>query len=348
VIDGPCQSPMIGPLEALGGDTRIIILDSRQGPAHARNLAVRNAVGSTIVFADSDVLVPTAVFVSLARVSEGKLIVPGILPLPQLSSLPFDFALNGFTTKPSRFFSDFALAPKVVGDKLLPVSACFSLKKKDFLRVNGFDESFKFPAGEDWDFFSRLQDAGVEVEFDSSIRAFHNNPQSHLGVAKRSYRYARHGALASPLPSTKVPETSREKTVKTTAFVHLPAILLTGILKIMCVGLSVGDDKLGATARRLHNYQVSTQTRFKSQMAVKLWEPAWLSWLNQKTSSLLDSVIAFPVTTQWEAVIPVRDDISLKDKRGYRLLVVIWTVAYILGYIVRERAAKQLQRVRTR
>lgn len=339
VLDGPNNSPMLELLNTQGDDFSLTVLESRQGPAHARNHAAKMAKGEVLIFADSDVIVPTSVFLALENVVAGHVKVPAILPSPL--TLPFGLNPAGFLTKSMSFFSDFSLAPKIVDGKTLAVSACFSISKVDFLAIQGFDESFKFPAGEDWDFFTRLHNAGIEVEFDNSIRAFHNNPKTHLGVARRSFRYARYGALASESTALTDRIASPEGPVKLSAIAHLPSIFFTGIMKILCSRLSVGDDKLAATARRLHAYQTDKLSFLQSKKTGFTNVPIWLKKLNRVALSLLDSLLHFPVSNPWDTVLIVREEMTLKDKKRYRVLVMIWTVAYMLGYIVRERMAKK-------
>jgi len=348
VFDGPPPpSDMLESLNALADDLSLTVLESREGPAHARNVAASLATGDSLVFADSDVVVPASVFATLASVSTGTVRVPATLPIP-LRKNPRGRSSARFANRSSAFFSDFALAPKVVDGKTLPVSACFSIRKQDFWSVEGFDESFKFPAGEDWDFFTRLQNANVKIEFDKSIRVFHRNPRTHWGIAKRSFRYARHGALATQ--SDAIPSTSAEmsKPVRTGTVLYLPAIVITGTLKILCVGLSVGEDKLASHARHLDRYQENTQQALSPELSASPNVPHWLMNLNRRTLFLLDTLKEFPITSPWDPVVPVRDDITSKTKRGYRLLVLVWTVSYILGYMVRERAAKRTRQQRMR
>jgi GT2 family glycosyltransferase len=337
---------MVSSLEALGKDVFVSMLDKRKGPAHARNLAAKHASGDILIFVDSDVLVPPSVFSSLAKVAEGQVYVPATLPLP--INLPFGLSPDGYATKSAEFFSDFALAPKIIKGKLLPVSACFSIRKQDFEKVGGFDEAFKHPAGEDWDFFTRINSSGIEVKFNENIRVFHRNPVTASGVIRRSYRYARHGS--SEIVSASDIKTPSPIRYPTSIFgmIQMPYFLFLAFVKMALSSLSVGSDIWfrSAVGLKQHVERRMTSEEFKMQDSDK--NSGLAQSFMYSLSNLVNLLISLPIANPWSIVLQVRQNLTEKDKRSYRFLIVLWRLSFTVGYLVREsrRICKENSRPR--
>lgn len=81
----------------------------------------------------------------------------------------------------------------------MAVSACFAINQADYFCVDGFDEKFKYTAGDYWDFCSRIQDHGMKLSLERDWRVFHKNPNNLRGVAKKPLSMAKTGSERTPL-----------------------------------------------------------------------------------------------------------------------------------------------------
>jgi hypothetical protein len=252
--------------------------------------------------------------------------VPAVLPM-------------GVASKSSRFFSDFAHAPKSKDGLVLTVGACFALHRKDFLNQGGFNAEFRYAAGEDWEFFRRVQMNGLSILFSRDIRVFHLNPRTFIGVIRRSYRYARYGSKFHDLSGDRPGEVLSQASVSSKrVWIFLPEILVLGGLKIVLNSLSIGNDFFERACLYLQNLQ---ETRFKliSHVAFGVVKKSTRSRASSnRVVYLAEAMIDYSTISPWESVLSIRSDLSEKDRKSYRVLVLAWQLSYIFGYIRRERA----------
>jgi GT2 family glycosyltransferase len=62
-----------------------------------------------------------------------------------------------------------------------------------FVRLGGFDESFKFPAAEDYDFCFRMRKLGYEAIMLKDVSVTHNHVFTLGSVLRRAFLYEREG-----------------------------------------------------------------------------------------------------------------------------------------------------------
>jgi hypothetical protein len=157
----------------------------KAGPAALRNRLVESASKELVLLVDSDVV----------------LTLNFLKKLEQIDTVADFCAFNIEPMKPnnpySKFFSDYILSPKLIDGLLFVPTAAFLVKRNSFLQTEGFDERFKHPGGEDWNFCAQTQKTRPDFIFryleDISVR--HINPDSLIGVLSKARSYAKHGAL---------------------------------------------------------------------------------------------------------------------------------------------------------
>ena len=325
VLDGGDRGALLDAFDFLGDSLKVLMLAESHGPAFARNLAAKNATGGVLIFVDSDVVVHPPVFKTLAQVKAGETLVPAVLPL-------------GITTKASRFFSDFALAPKRKDGLTMTVSACFSLQREAFLNQGGFNENFKYPAGEDWEFFKRIQLNGLTISFDKNIRVFHMNPRSFIGVMRRSYRYAKYGAEIHETESNNQSQGMDEGRRSILVWFFLPEIFLIGGAKIVFNSLSIGDDFFEHACKRLQNRQEKVHRLISNLAYGSVKKSTEFMSFTDKVVNLSSAMKDFSIVTPWASVVETRNDFGDREKKSYRLLVLAWQLSYIFGYSRRDQS----------
>lgn len=167
---------------ALPGLLRVIRLPANAGTSAARNLALREAGGETIVFMDSDVVVPPGCLGRLlarrAAMPRAGLIAPCLVHADGRQQLSADL----FPTLPRKLLRlaglrrlERALPPPdgVARRVDYAVSAFWLLPRAMLEHVGGFDERFPY-APEDVDYCIRIWAAGFEVIQDQSVVAIHD------------------------------------------------------------------------------------------------------------------------------------------------------------------------------
>lgn len=316
VLDGGGSTELLKPFEYLGNRLRVVDIPNKLGPAHARNLAAKKASNEVLLFIDYDVVITGQIMRNLSTVEVGHVLLPAVHPQES-------------KTLASRFFSDVALSPKIRNEKLMAVSACFSIRKSDYFSVEGFDESFKYPAGEDWDFFSRIQDVGVKLRFERDWRVFHKNPKRVSDVAKRAFGYGKNGFRKSPSVDNPFSEAPKRRNI-TLPFV-LIFVLLISPFRFMFFSLSTGRDlfsKLGTGLYLLERAFVSVTYRHVGPEVYF-----------KRLASILKTTQSIGASNPWPGIVPISDT-SLTSRSKYRLLMLVWRVAFIYGVLSNSEKLK--------
>jgi cellulose synthase/poly-beta-1,6-N-acetylglucosamine synthase-like glycosyltransferase len=172
-------------------------LPRNAGPATARNVGWRATSAPVVAFTDDDCLPQPQWLARLRASAEVADIVQGrTLPEPSQRERAGPF---------SRLL--------VVGHETGFYQTCNIAYRRTVLEQHGgFDESFRYPAGEDSDLAWRAKDAGATTCFDPDALVFHDVPPSSFGGALRdSWRWqgavhaaSKHPALRSMMASRHV------------------------------------------------------------------------------------------------------------------------------------------------
>jgi GT2 family glycosyltransferase len=146
---------------------RVITLRGRGGPARARNVGARQALGEIVLFLDADVRIhPDAI----ARIAEHFQRDPSL-----------DAVIGAYDDSPAAapFVSQYRnllhCSTHRAGRPQASTfwSACGAIRKEAFLRCRGFDERYTGPAIEDIEFGSRLKAAGGRILLDPAVQGQH-------------------------------------------------------------------------------------------------------------------------------------------------------------------------------
>ena len=280
---------------------------AKAGPATARNLAASMASAERLIFCDSDVIITRDAVRAAARVEAGQLMVPRIDPIAQDNQI-------------ATFFSEYVFAPKHEKGYDYVVSAFWGMLKSDFDYLGGFDERFRYPAGEDFDFMKRWNDSGRTVNYVSDAVVFHRNPTTLAELLDRAHRYGRHGNLepqATPAGEGRPPVVA-----------IAPATWLDLVLYPLIVITGGAGKRFKAAEQRLVAASLAARNRAQVRGGSWLALPAWL----YKSLRTLAKVVGFSLAL-------------ITGGRGYpvhnnRKLTVLWLVAWQIGRVKGAAATK--------
>ncbi len=157
-----------------------------RGPAHARNVGVKAAEGRWILFLDDDVVPADPAFLTRMH---------GILrTLPDRTGVlgRVDWApeipLNAFRWWLDHGGPQFAFF-RLEHNRSVPgrfvATACFALPREIALTFP-FDETFPYPAYEDWDLGLRLEAAGISVLYREDLRVLHRSAPTLEAYLRRA------------------------------------------------------------------------------------------------------------------------------------------------------------------
>ena len=157
---------------------KVLSTGGRRGPAHARNLGAREAVGDAIFFMDSDICVhPNAI----ARLASGFADDPGV-----------DAIIGSYDESPQQqdVLSMYRnLMHRYVhqhGKKEASTfwSGCGAIRRSVFLEFGGFDETYHRPAIEDIELGYRLTAAGHNIRLDHGLEVKHLKRWTFVNLIK--------------------------------------------------------------------------------------------------------------------------------------------------------------------
>jgi len=165
---------------------KIIKLKENRGPAFSRNVGVRSVKGKIIIFLDSDVTFPPDLFNNMLTYMKDQPDIAGVGTVS--SSLPLNpgfyaryFALQehqritGLFGKKRYIYSNFIY------------TRCGCLKKSVFEEIGGFNEDYKTPSIEDYDFSMRMK-GKYKILYDKTLLINHHFPDTFLKIFKRYYK----------------------------------------------------------------------------------------------------------------------------------------------------------------
>ncbi|HOE67571.1 MAG TPA: glycosyltransferase family 2 protein [Candidatus Hydrogenedentes bacterium] len=183
VVDDGSDPPLAPVVEARGA--RCIRLEQNQGPAHGRNVGAREAVGDVLFFMDADVICPPGAVEKAHAV---------LAQNPDTAAVSF---MNQAFVERDNTFQNYGAAierfwfESFFGDDedVAPISGfmtrCGAIRKDAFWALEGFDETYRTNAHEDYDFGKRLG-----VRFKSVMTrepVFHHDYPASLRRLIRNY-----------------------------------------------------------------------------------------------------------------------------------------------------------------
>ncbi|MBK8300793.1 MAG: glycosyltransferase [Chitinophagaceae bacterium] len=154
-----------------------LVHEKKPGPAAARNAGVSVAVGEFLIFIDNDILTQPDFLqrhYKNLQTWKGCWFLGHSENLPEFQQTPFGKfrkSIEGVTA------TTLSKTDIITGQNT-------SMQRAQFLKLNGFDESFHVASGEDRELAMRALQSGITIYFDPSIVVLHND---WAGTSIRDY-----------------------------------------------------------------------------------------------------------------------------------------------------------------
>jgi glycosyltransferase involved in cell wall biosynthesis len=180
VVDDGSTDGSAALVEVFGA--RILKVQGRKGPAHARNLASQVAVGDILLFIDADVCVEPGTLSRIARAFADDATLDAVIGsyddspdapnfLSQYKNLMHCFVHQQAERRASTFWT-----------------GCGAIRRSVFLAANGFDERYVRPSIEDIELGARLVQAGRKIELDPALTVKHLKRWTFRGLLESDIR----------------------------------------------------------------------------------------------------------------------------------------------------------------
>jgi GT2 family glycosyltransferase len=159
--------------DASASDVRILRMPRNRGPAAARNVGWRATAADLVCFTDDDCL-PQAGWLTaiVKRLAESDIVQGPTRPPPEQQ--------DEETT--------FSRTMKVASERGFYETCNIGYRRTVLERANGFDESFRFPFGEDTDLAWRAKEAGASTAFEPRAVVHHEIWPANLRATLRDLR----------------------------------------------------------------------------------------------------------------------------------------------------------------
>ena len=161
------------------GADRVLQLESRRGPAAARNRGAHEGRGRVLLFIDADVLVSPS---TVARVASHFQEEQGMAAL--FGSYDDAPAATNFVSQYKNLLHHFVHQQ---GSRNAETfwAGCGAVRRETFLRVGGFNEKlYREPSIEDIDLGYRLRDEGFDIRLDRHLQVRHLKRWTFLGMLR--------------------------------------------------------------------------------------------------------------------------------------------------------------------
>jgi GT2 family glycosyltransferase len=157
-----------------------------RGPASARNAGARAAIGGILIFIDDDCWPEPSLLNALRQVQEtypnalvgGKII--------NASPRSFWSSVTHLTTEAA-----YALQERRDRRPRRFSTSILAVPREAFLNLNGFDESFARPGGEDYELCERWQNCGLKATYSPNVIVHHNHPLVWKQFLRQQIAYGR-------------------------------------------------------------------------------------------------------------------------------------------------------------
>lgn len=174
--------------QCLRYQVKVVRMAENRGPAAARNLGVRLAKGPILFFIDSDATFEPKLLPRMLNFLQAYPTLVGV------GSLSCPVPLN-----PTFYSHYFAIQESVLDHEILGVlptakpyivTRCGCIKKTVVEELGGFNEQYRKPSAEDYEFSLRMPATSC-VLFDGSLVNCHHFPATFWAIATRYYSNAR-------------------------------------------------------------------------------------------------------------------------------------------------------------
>jgi GT2 family glycosyltransferase len=187
VVDDGSTDTTVATVRAGKPDWRVpvqCLTQQHRGPAAARNLGVRSAIGEIVLFTGDDMFLrPDAVGIHLATHTRFPETTVGVLgtvewrpPVTELKRWLHDSGIQ---------FAYGCILSEWVTDFRFFYTSNLSLKRRFLLEHGLFDEAFPYAACEDLELGLRLMRRGLRLRYDPTAVALHDHEVSFRNVCER-------------------------------------------------------------------------------------------------------------------------------------------------------------------
>jgi glycosyltransferase involved in cell wall biosynthesis len=146
---------------------RVLKIPKPQGPARARNLGAQNAQGDILFFADADVVIPLD---ALSQIEAAFNNDPHLTAL--FGSYDDDPGETNFLSQYKNLFHHY-VHQRSQEEASTFWAGCGAIRRKVFLELGGFDESYRKPCIEDIELGYRLKKAGCRIRLSKTLQVKH-------------------------------------------------------------------------------------------------------------------------------------------------------------------------------
>lgn len=165
---------------------KIIKLEKNRGPAFSRNVGVRSAKGKIIIFLDSDVIFPPDLFNNMLAYMENQPDIAGVGTISSPFPLNPGFYSRYFALQENQKITQLFGKERCVYSNFV-CTRCGCLKNSVFEEIGGFNENYKTPSIEDYDFSMRMKDK-YRILYDKALVIDHHFPDTFFKIFKRYYK----------------------------------------------------------------------------------------------------------------------------------------------------------------
>jgi len=167
---------------------RVLRNKKNRGPAFSRNRGIKAAKGNSLLFTDSDCIIPKDWTEGYKKAfAEGKKIVQGKVIMPKSNYLGDSISALGFPAGGSLGFDKMWPVAKD-GSTMQLVTCNCGIKKEVFDKCGLFDETFPYPFGEDTEMGHRAIKKGFKIIYTPSITIKHPPRNDFKSFTKWAYK----------------------------------------------------------------------------------------------------------------------------------------------------------------
>lgn len=160
---------------------RVLSLPERKGPARARNAGARSARGDVLFFVDADVTIPPN---AVARIRKAFQDDPSLAAL--FGSYDDEPREGNFLSQYKNLFHHYVHQTSREEASTF-WSGCGAIRRKVFMELGGFDESYRRPSIEDIELGYRLKQAGHRIRLLKELQVKHLKRWDCLGLIKSDF-----------------------------------------------------------------------------------------------------------------------------------------------------------------
>jgi len=161
--------------------TKVIVLPSATGPARARNLGAKKATGEILFFLDADVTIPPNAIDLLVSFFGRHQEIAAVFG--SYDTDPYE--INFLSQYKNLFHHYVHQAAKENASTFW--TGCGAVRRKVFMKLGGFNESYRRPCIEDIELGYRLKRAGYEIRLMKNLQVKHHKHWGPISLFKADF-----------------------------------------------------------------------------------------------------------------------------------------------------------------